>query len=336
MEPNDTWPCKAHGIGSPSRHLSARRLATVAPGVFVLVLVIAVLHVVWNAILKSSGDPLRTAERAVGAGVAAFAPVVGIAWWSIGRPAIPLEAVGLAALSGILETAYFICLAAAYKRGDLSVVYPIARGTAPLLSVGLGVFLLGERLGQVGTLGVLALLAGILLVQRPWRVLSAVRRRAGGGSVQRGGDPLGAAEFALLTGVMIAAYSAVDRVGARLVAPWLYAAIVFPICAVTLILWVRLVADRRTRPDEPAPSPASWRRASAAGVISLGAYGLVLLAYTLAPLSAVAPLRESAVVIASAWGAIAMGEAVTQGERVRRIGGACLVLAGAVLLALEG
>jgi drug/metabolite transporter (DMT)-like permease len=309
----------------------------VAPGVFVLVLVIAVLHVVWNAILKSSGDPLRTAERAVAAGVAAFAPVLGIAWWSIGRPAIPLEAVGLAALSGILETAYFICLAAAYKRGDLSVVYPIARGTAPLLSVGLGVFLLGERLGQVGTLGVLALLAGILLVQRPWRVLPAVRRRTGGGGGdKRGGDPLGAAEFALLTGVMIAAYSAVDRVGARLVAPWLYAAIVFPICAVTLVLWVRLVADRRRRPDEPAPSPASWRRASAAGVISLGAYGLVLLAYTLAPLSAVAPLRESAVVIASAWGAIAMGEAVTQGERARRIGGACLVLAGAVLLALEG
>jgi drug/metabolite transporter (DMT)-like permease len=306
----------------------------VAPGVFALVLVIAVLHVVWNAILKSSGDPLRTAERAVVAGVVAFAPAVGIAWWLVGRPAVPPQAVGLGALSGLLETAYFICLAAAYRRGDLSVVYPIARGTAPLLSVGLGVFLLGERLGPEGTLGVLALLAGIFLIQRPWRVLAAVRRRTGGRGIAAG-DPLGAAEFALLTGVMIAAYSAVDRVGARLVAPWLYAALVFPVCALTLVLWVRLVADRR-RPDEAISSPASWPRAAAAGIISLGAYGLVLLAYTLAPLSAVAPLRESAVVIASAWGAIAMGEAVTQGERIRRIGGACLVLGGAVLLALEG
>ncbi len=306
------------------------------PGVFALVLVIAVLHVVWNAILKSSGDPLRTAERAVVVGVAAFAPPVAIAWWLVGRPAIPLGALGLGALSGVLETAYFICLAAAYKRGDLSVVYPIARGTAPLLSVGLGVFLLGERLGPPGTLGVLALLSGIFLIQRPWRALAAIRRRTAGRDVVAGGDPLGAAEFALLTGVMIAAYSAVDRVGARLVAPWLYAAVVFPICALTLVLWVRIVADRRRRPEEPAASPASWRRASAAGVVSLGAYGLVLLAYTLAPLSAVAPLRESAVVIASAWGAVAMGEAVTYGERVRRIGGACLVLAGAVLLALEG
>jgi drug/metabolite transporter (DMT)-like permease len=307
----------------------------VAPGVFALVLVIAVLHVVWNAILKSSGDPLRTAERAVVAGVVAFAPVVGIAWWLVGRPAVPPQAVGLGALSGILETAYFICLAAAYRRGDLSVVYPIARGTAPLLSIGLGVVVLGERLGRPGTLGVLALLAGIFLIQRPWRVLAMVRRRTGGRGVGAG-DPLGAAEFALLTGVMIAAYSAVDRVGARLVTPWLYAALVFPVCAVTLVLWVRLVADRRRRPGEAVPSPASWGRASAAGIVSLGAYGLVLLAYTLAPLSAVAPLRESAVVIASAWGAIAMGEAVTQGERVRRIGGACLVLGGAILLALEG
>ncbi len=70
--------------------------------------------------------------------------------------------------------------------------------------------------------------------------------------------------------------------------------------------------------------------------MSLGAYGLILLAYTLAPLSAVAPLRESAVVIASAWGAIRMGEAVGVPERARRIGGASLVLAGAILLAIEG
>ncbi len=307
-----------------------------APGVVALVLLVAVLHVVWNAILKSSGDPLRTAERAVAAGVLVFAPAVAGAWWLTGRPGVSIEVFGLAALSGVLETAYFVCLAAAYRRGDLSVVYPIARGTAPLLSVGLGVGLLGERLGPPGAFGVLALLTGILLVQRPWRVIAAIRRRTAEGEAIGGRDPIGAAEFAALTGVMIAAYSAVDRVGARLVEPWLYAAIVFPIAAVTLVLWVRLVADRRRRPGDPAPAPASWRRATAAGVMSLGAYGLILLAYTLAPLSAVAPLRESAVVIASAWGAIRMGEAAGASERARRIAGASLVLAGAILLAIEG
>jgi len=308
----------------------------VAPGVVALVLFVAVLHVVWNAILKSSGDPLRTAERAVAAGVIVFAPAVAAAWWYAGRPGMSMEAIGLAALSGVLETAYFVCLAAAYRRGDLSVVYPIARGTAPLLSVGLGVGLLGERLGPPGALGVLGLLTGILLVQRPWRVGAAIRRRAIGGDGLTGSDPIGAAEFAALTGVTIAAYSAVDRVGARLTEPWLYAAVVFPIAAVTLILWVRLVADRRRRPGDPVPSPASWPQAIAAGVMSTGAYGLILLAYTLAPLSAVAPLRESAVVIASAWGAIRMGEAVGASERARRIGGASMVLAGAILLAIEG
>ena len=77
-------------------------------------------------------------------------------------------------------------------------------------------------------------------------------------------------------------------------------------------------------------------RSGAAGTISLGAYGLILLAYTLAPLTAVAPLRESSVVIASAWGAIRMREAVGATDRARRIGGAFLVLLGAVLLGLEG
>jgi uncharacterized membrane protein len=334
--------------------------------VFALVLFVAVLHVVWNAVLKSSGDPLRTAVRANIVGVLAFAPAVLVGWLAVGRPGIPPEALGLGAVSGFLEAAYFAFLAAAYKRGDLSVVYPIARGTAPLLSVVVGVVVLGERLGTEGALGVAALLVGILLVQRPWRAIDLVRRRFGPGigGTPRGGriiDSVGAAEFALLTGVTITAYSAVDRVAARLVEPWLYGAIIFPICAVALTAYVRLVADRGlvpgaahpdeahpdearpdgvlqgpARPDALRPVPATWRRAGAAGIISLGAYGLILFAYTLAPLSAIAPLRESAVVIASAWGAIRLREAVTATDRARRIGGAVLVLIGAVLIALEG
>ena len=308
-------------------------------GVFALVLFVAVLHVVWNAVLKSSGDALRTAERAQVVAVFFFAPPVLIAWFAIGRPAIPVEALGLGVVSGLLEAAYFILLSAAYKRGDLSVVYPIARGTAPLLSVAAGVLILGERLGTEGTIGVAALLIGILLVQQPWRAIALVRRQMRRSPADPRGrvvDSIGAAEFALMTGVTIASYSAVDRVAARLVEPWLYGAVVFPICALVLVAWVRLVADRRLEPGAPRPEPASWTRAGAAGVMSLGAYGLILVAYTLAPLSAIAPLRESAVVIASAWGAIRLREAVTSTDRARRIGGAVLVLAGAVLLALEG
>ena len=316
------------------------------PGVFVLVLVVAVLHVAWNALLKTSGDTLRTAERAMIVGVVVFAPPVLIGWWVVGRPALEAQTVALAVVSGILEAAYFVCLAEAYRRGDLSVVYPIARGTAPVLSVALGVSVLGERLAPTGVVGVAALLTGILLVQQPWRVVGAIRahlmrgRRATGSPDLPTASLVGAAEFAMLTGVMIAGYSAVDSVGARQAPVWLYAGVVFPVCAVALVAWVRFVARRSgpvARPGDPGgvvTGPAPWIRSGAAGTISLGAYGLILVAYTLAPLTAIAPLRESSVVIASAWGAIRMGEAVDARDRARRLGGAGLVLVGAVLLAI--
>jgi uncharacterized membrane protein len=313
------------------------------PGVFVLVLVVAVLHVAWNTLLKTSGDTLRTAERAMIVGVAVFAPFVLIGWLAVGRPVLEPQTVALAILSGFLEAAYFVCLAEAYRRGDLSVVYPIARGTAPVLSVALGITILGERLAPTGVVGVAALLAGILLVQRPWRVVGAIRahlarsRQAPGGADDAtGGAIVGAAEFAMLTGVTIAAYSAVDSVGARQAPVWLYAAVAFPVCAVALVAWVRLVARRpgRVVSREDAVRAAPWLRAGAAGTISIGAYGLILVAYTLAPLTAIAPLRESSVVIASAWGAIRMGEAVDARDRARRLTGAGLVLLGAVLLAI--
>jgi drug/metabolite transporter (DMT)-like permease len=308
-------------------------------GVFVLVLFVAFLHVVWNAILKTSGDPLRTAGRAMVVGVLVFVPIVLVIWLDQGQPGFPPAVVPLALISGVLEAAYFISLSAAYRRGDLSEVYPIARGTAPILSVAIGVLILGERLPPLGWLGVLALLAGILLVLRPWRAIDMLRRRGDG----TGRSGAGAAEFALLTGVMIAAYSAVDRTAVQSVSPWLYASLVFPICAIGLVAWIKIVADRRRAVDDgdeadptPAGAPASWLRAGAAGTISLAAYGLILVAYTLAPLTVVAPLRESSVVLASAWGAITMHEAVSSTDVARRVSGAGFVLAGAILLAIAG
>ena len=189
------------------------------PLVFVLVAGAAVLHVTWNVLLKTAGDPLRAA--AVGMTAAALAHRPGsllalVARWR--RRADPAGGRRPGRVSGIFEAAYFVFLAAAYRRGDLSVVYPIARGTAPLLAVFVGVVILGERLGPEGFLGVALLLVGLLMLQRPWRYF---RRSADGG----GWDP--AVGFALLTGVMIASYSAVDKVGRRVVEPWLYAGLIW-------------------------------------------------------------------------------------------------------------
>ena len=295
------------------------------PLVFVLVAGAAVLHVAWNVLLKTAGDPLRAAAVGMTTAAALIVPGAAIAWLAGGAPPIPPEAFVLGAVSGLLEAAYFVFLAAGYRRGDLSVVYPIARGTAPLLAVAVGVAILGERLGPEGFLGVALLLVGLLMLQRPWRYF---RRSADGG----GFDP--AVGFALLTGVMIASYSAVDRVGARVVEPWLYAGLIWAACTVFLWGWVAVSGQvARWRTDT---EPFDSRRAAVGGLITLAAYLLILVAFSVAPLTAVAPLRESAIVLASAWGTLRLGEGGDRGEAARRIGASVLVVLGAILLALDG
>jgi uncharacterized membrane protein len=187
-----------------------------------------------------------------------------------------------------------------------------------LLAVAVGVGLLGERLGVAGTLGVGALLAGFLILQRPWQL---VRGR-------RGLDP--SIAFALATGVTIATYSAIDRVGTRLIDPVPYAAILWVTTSISLVLWVRFVAGG----DTFAGGREEVRRAAVGGWLTLGAYVLILVALSVAPLSGVAPLRESATVVAAAWGSVRMGEAAGRGETTRRIGASLLIVAGALLLAL--
>jgi uncharacterized membrane protein len=298
----------------------------VDPLVFGLVAGAAVLHVAWNVLLKTAGDPLRAAAIGMTSAAAVIVPTAAIGWVVIGRPPIPPEAIGLSILSGVLEAAYFGFLAAAYRRGDLSVVYPIARGTAPLLAVAVGIGVLGERLGPAGIIGVGFLLVGLLTLQRPWRFLRLANRGPGSG------DP--AVMFALATGVMIAAYSAVDRVGARLVEPWLYAGLIWASCMVFLWAYVWL---RRTVLRAPDPTgPFDRRRAAIGGWITLSAYLLILAAFSVAPLTAVAPLRESAIGLASGWGTMRRGEGRDRRETIRRIVASALVVAGAILHAIDG
>jgi uncharacterized membrane protein len=291
----------------------------VDPFVIALVLVSAGLHVAWNVRLKSAGDPLRAATVGLLAASVGIVPAGIAAWWLSGRPALPVEGVALALASGVIEAVYFVLLSAAYRRGDLSVVYPIARGTAPLLAVAVGVGLLGEQLGVAGSIGVAFLLIGFLILQRPWQ---AVRGR--------GLDP--SVAFALATGVSIATYTAIDRVGTRLIDPVTYAAILWVTGALLLVLWIRFVAGGGVF----AGGREQIRYAAIGGWLTLGAYLLILWALSIAPLSGVAPLRESAAVFAAAWGSVRLGEAVDRGDTVRRVGASVLIVVGAVLLAIGG
>lgn len=305
------------------------------PVVFVLVGSAAVLHFAWNVLVKTSADPRRASTIGMAVGAMVIVPVALAIWLASGRPDIPADAAALAVVSGILEAVYFVLLSAAYRRGDLSVVYPIARGTAPLLAVLVGVFVLGEQLRPVGWVGVALLLAGIVSLQRPWRALRLRPGRIGRpgfGPSSMTWPGLGAdlaVILAVLTGLTIVSYSAVDRVGVRLMSPWLYAGIIWPVCVAGLVGWAWL--GRR----EPAfPDSGERMRGAVVGLLTLVAYLMILLAYTLAPLAIVAPLRESAIVLASGWGALRLAEAPGHGQAALRIGAAIVVVAGAIVLAV--
>ena len=271
-----------------------------------LVLLAAVFHATWNAMLKASENPLALATRALSWGTVLSLPPVAVAWLLSGRPGLPLAGWLIALASAFLELIYFIALSIAYQRGELSVVYPIARGTAPLLAVLVGVILLGERLHAPAILGVIALLGGIWVVRRPSTAGSALWP-------------------ALLTGVMIAAYTSLDRIGVRLGSPWVYGWLLWLFGAILLVSFttVRRVPGSRLT-DEP-------RLSVAVGVLMTAAYFMVLFALSVAPLAIIAPLRESAIVLVTGWGIWRLGE--RRGAWLR-VAGALVIVAGIALLTI--
>lgn len=263
----------------------------------------ALLHAAWNLRLKASADPLHLAAVAVPLGTAVLTPIVLGAWLVTGRPGLPWQAWALAALAGFLELLYFHALSNAYRRGEISAVYPVARGTAPLLAAVVGLAALHERLTTIQMVGVAVLLVGIWLA----------RPSSDGQGLFRGGRS--ALAPALLTGVLIAGYTIVDRLGVRLGPFWLYAWAHFTATALWLFPWARRGLVRAAMPI---------------GVLSVGAYGLALTALSLAPLALVAPVRESGVIVVALWGVLRMGE---RDRASLKVGGAAAVLAGAALLA---
>lgn len=284
------------------------------PVAVALILASAVLHVTWNALVKSAGDPLRQAARGVWFGTLAATPVVAVAWLATGRPNLTPVGWALAGLSGVVEAAFWITLGLGYRRGELSTVYPVARGSAALLGALSGILVVGERPGPVATLGVVALLAGILVAVLP-------RLRAPG------------VTHALALGALIATYSTIDRLGVREGPAWLYGWALFAAGGVILAVAVRFGPRGTMAAARSAPPGERPTTALGAGVLMVGAYALILAALAVAPLAGVAPLRESSTVLAAAWGVIGLRE---REGALARITGAVLIAAGAVLLAAGG
>jgi drug/metabolite transporter (DMT)-like permease len=253
-----------------------------------LALAAAFLHAAWNVLLRSSTDVAARTAAVLCLSVVLFAPAAA-ATWRVSWAAVPYIAV-----SAALEGVYFVLLIAAYRRRELSVVYPVARGSAPAFVL-LGT--LHASAAQVA--GVLLVSAGVLFVR-------GLRRGAEGILV------------GLAIGVFIAAYTIVDKHGLRHAAPIPYLELVLAPLALLAFVW----RPRAVREQ------ASWSTlAAAAG--SFGAYVLFLFALRLTAAPGVAAVRETSVVIGAVLAAVFLKERVTW----VRFAGAAAVAAGVALLA---
>ena len=264
-----------------------------------LALAAAVLHATWNLWVKQSGDrwiALWGQMTTAGIGGLVIALAVGIpdgfVWW----PAVA---------SGLIHLYYIVALARSYDLADFSVTYPIARGSGALLAAAGGVLFLDDHLSVLMVAGIAVAVGGIILLA--------------------GHADTAHARAAVIVGAFIACYSLVDSHGARVNDGHVYALLIFTTTGFFTTLH-GLMAGRRK--EMVAAMRSSWLNFSLAGAASALTYWMVMLAVRRAPVGYVTALRESSVVIVALVGTRYLGE---EGLR-RRVGAACIVLAGLVIL----
>lgn len=282
-----------------------------SPIALALLLVAAAMHTGWNLLIKRSAHKQIFAWWSLSAGVLCFAPLL---LWSTPPPGTVWPYL---VTSAVVEAFYFIALTRAYQQADFSLVYPLARGTAPALLVLWAVLFLGERPTPAGWAGLALLIVGLLIVAGPtgW---------AGRGAWGKNG-----VLTALAAAVCISVYGAIDGAAMRLAEPMPYLIVLL---GLTAALTAPAVMAYYGREALIAEWRAHWPRIVSAGVLSMAAYGLVLQAYVLAPVSYAGAVREIGVVFAALVGWRWLGEAFGP----IRTAGATLIFLGLVLIALKG
>ena len=281
-----------------------------------LVLASALIHASWNFLLKKSGGGAGLITAASVLSLVVYAPIVAAALWlQAGYAFEPMHLV-LMAGSGLIHTAYFLLLDRAYRSGgDLSIVYPLARATGPLLTIVVAVLLLGERPGPTALAGaVLIGVSALVLTGNPFAWHRSGARHAVG--------------FALLTGCMIATYTVWDKVG---VATFLIPPLLYDWGANAFRVMALLPIARRQAPGAMARA-WSERRAAVVAIALLSPLGyiLVLIAMVFTPVSLVAPAREVSILFAALMGAHLLRE----GDLARRVVAAVGMVLGIAGLAL--
>jgi drug/metabolite transporter (DMT)-like permease len=281
-----------------------------------LILGSAVVHVVAHVALKSARDRTAFVWWMLLWGGVLFAPVL----WLLFQP-IPLAAWGILALSAVFEALYFVSIARAYRHADLSVVYPLARGTAPLFLVIWSTLFLGDRPTAGGLIGILLIALGLYFINLPrlaaWREPLRALGQAG-------------PRLALLAGLCISLYTAIDRFGINLVSPLLYTYLALWLTVLFMtpyvlrsVGWAGLQSELRS----------SRFNSLVAGFTTMTAYAIVLYAMRAGlPASYAGAMREISVVFGVVAGVWLLKE---QGSAMRVVG-ALAVAGGVAVIAFTG
>ncbi len=267
------------------------------------VLFAAALHASWNAMLKTGGDPLvRLTIMEAGCGICGLAVlcVVGLP----DRAAL-VFVIG----SAFIHFLYFYLLLAAYRTGDYSLVYPIARGAAPALVGALAWAAADETIDALGIIGIVLVCGGIISLSRTRRAASEGR----------------AVLLACCTGVTIASYTILDGMGGRVAGNVLsYIALLFVFNSIPLSAWTAISRRR----ELAGVIRANWRSGLIGGACAGTAYGVVIWAMSHAPMAFVSAARETGVVMAVLIGARVLREPAG----AHRLAAAALVASGVCLL----
>ncbi len=286
---------------------------------FALVLIGALIHAGWNIVAKKAGGDARFTF---------FSGILMAVFWAPLALWLGWDVVGgwgwrewtLIGVSGFVHWVYFVCLLTGYRKSDLTVVYPLARGSGPLLSSVVAVVVFGEHISALGVLGIAGVVIGVFLI-------------AGGpGLFRTAHDPLrrervlSGVFWGLLTGILIAGYTVVDAYAVKVMA---LSPILFDYWCNILRLPFAVIPVLRAPQQAWALWTRQWRHALVVAVFSPAAYVCVLFAVQMAPVSHVAPAREVSMLFAALIGGQLLGE----GDRLPRILGAMAIAAGVMALA---
>ena len=279
--------------------------------VWAAVLAAALLHALWNSVVKSAGDKfLSSARVALWTGLFAFACMLA-------TPAPYAASMPCVIASALIHVVYFLLVGRLYRNADLSVAYPLMRGLAPLIATGIAAVTLREIPGAVALVGVVGLVAGVAMM--------------GVSGLAQGRIDRATIWVALANSAIIALYSVIDGAGARLAGPDAAHAFAYNAWsdALTAVVYLPVVLAMRGRgilPELVAEIP----RSAFAGLAAFGGYAIVVWAMTQAPIGEVAALRECSVVFAAVIGVVFLREPF----RGARAGAALLIVGGALALRL--